>query len=73
MKKLKQTDRDYIYDNLIDVQWIVDDLVEKMWEDEVDEDEIKKREKDEAFVFIMWFVFWIMVTIFILGLINMSS
>ena len=73
MKTLKQTDRDYIYDNLIDVQWIVDDLVERMWEDEDDEDARKKEQKNEAFAFIVWFVLWILMTFGILALINMYS
>jgi len=73
MKELKQTDRDYIYDRLIDVQWIVDDLVEQMWEDEVDEDEIKKEERNITFSIIIWFVLWIIATLCTLVLINMYS
>jgi len=73
MKNLKQTDRDYIYDRLIDVQWIVDDLVEQMWEDEVDEDEIKKEERNITFCITIWFVLWIIATIVTLVLINMYS
>lgn len=73
MKDLKQTDRDYIYDRLIDVQWIVDDLVEQMWEDEVDEDEIKKEERNITFSITIWFVLWIIATLVTLVLINMYS
>lgn len=71
MKELKQTDRDYIYDNLIDVQETINDLVDRMGEDEVDEDEIEREEKMEIFCIVVWLVLGIMWTLVVLWIISM--
>ena len=59
MKELNQADRDYIYDNLIDVQEIVDKLVDELWEEEVDEEELER--KNEIIVFWAWAFLWAIV------------
>lgn len=65
-KKLKQTDRDYIYDNLIDAQTIINDLVEQMWEDEVDEEELKWERRVENFSIWLWFFMGVITTFMVL-------
>ena len=60
MKELSQTDRDYIYDNLIDVQEVVNKLVEELWEEEIDEEELRR--KNEVIVFWFWAFLWALIS-----------
>lgn len=64
---MSKSDKDYVYDNLIDVQGIIDDLVEYMEDDDTYEEEDKNSrniwEEIAEFIFLFWWwvVTWIVL------------
>lgn len=56
-KTMSKSDKDYVYDSLIDAQRIIDDLVEYMEDDDTYEEEDNKRniwEEIAEFIFLFW-------------------
>lgn len=60
-KTMPKSDKDYVYDSLIDIQATVDDLVEYMEDDDSYEEEENKRniwEEIVEFLFLFWW--WVL-------------
>lgn len=64
-KTMSKSDKDYVYDSLIDAQGVIDDLVEYMEDDDTYEEEGDKSssiwEEIIEFVFLFWG--WVLVWI----------
>lgn len=66
-KTMSKSDKDYVYDSLIDAQGIIDDLVEYMEADDTYEEEDKDsrniRWEIAEFIFLFWWwvVTWIVL------------
>ena len=65
-KTISKSDKDYVYDSLIDAQGIIDDLVEYMEDDETYEEDDNKRDIwEEIIEFVLlfwgWALAWIML------------
>lgn len=59
---MSKSDKDYVYDSLIDAQGIIDDLVEYMEDDDTYEEEDKGDKLDIA-LWVFWFFMWIVAGI----------
>lgn len=64
-KTMRKSDKDYVYDSLIDAQGIIDDLVEYMEDDDTyeEEDENWRNIWGEIAEFIFQFWWWVVVWI----------
>lgn len=72
-KTISKSDKDYVYDSLIDIQATVDDLVEYMEADDTYEEEDKNSrniwEEIIEFVFLFWG--WVLVWIILQATFNL--
>jgi len=64
-KTMSKSDKDYVYDSLIDIQATVDDLVEYMEADDGYEEEDSGNWVEDLishwFLFVVWAVVWIIL------------
>lgn len=64
-KTMSKSDKDYVYDRLIDAQGIIDDLVEYMEDDDTYEEEDSGNLVEDlishSFLFVAWVVVWIIL------------